>query len=182
MLRTNNTSIILLLDGNEDTGGQAGSFHPVDYIEGIHQHVPTHDGTLATLATTCGLIDSLAHLRPDPYPPFYSWGTKRSDYIYMSDEFIHSLTAAGVLHLYSIFSGVHNACYIDVDGVLLFANSIYQNTAPSQRGTQLSDPQCIAQYTEELHKQLTYHEYMIWQSQVTGQSNKPMNIINLITL
>jgi hypothetical protein len=42
----------------------------------------------------------------------------------MSDEFIHSLTAAGILHLYSVFSGDHNACYIDVDGVLLFANSI----------------------------------------------------------
>jgi hypothetical protein len=120
-LRSENISIILSLDGNEDLSPNKGSFYPLHYQDGTHIYAPRHDGSLASLATTCGLIDSLAYFHPPPYPSTYARGPNRLDYILISEDIIHAVTRSGILPLYSVFTGDHNACYIDIDATLLFA-------------------------------------------------------------
>jgi hypothetical protein len=107
-LRADKTHIILSMDGNEDTSKHQGIFYPLTYQNREFIHAPNHDGSLSTLASTCGLIDTLAHFHPPPYPSTYSRGKSPLNYIYVSDNIIHSIDCSGVLLLYSIFLGDHN--------------------------------------------------------------------------
>jgi hypothetical protein len=129
-LRSDNISIILSLDSNEDTTDRKGNFYPLEFQEGVFPYAPNHDGSMATLAATCGLLDVLSHFHPPPYPSTYARGKNRLDYIYMSDDIIHSALRSGILPIYSVFTGDHNACYVDIDTTLLFSESTYQIAPP----------------------------------------------------
>jgi hypothetical protein len=105
----------LSLDGNENLSGKHGTFYPLEYKEGEFIWAPNHDGSLSTLAASCGLVDVLAHFHPPPYPSTYAGGKNRLDYIFLSDDIIHAASNSGILPLYSVFLGDHNACYVDLD-------------------------------------------------------------------
>ena len=109
MLRQQNISIVLSLDGNENLSEKHGTFYPLEYKEGEFILAPNHDGSLSTLAASCGLVDVLAHFHPPPYPSTYARGKNRLDYIFLSDDIIHAASNSGILPLYSIFLGDHNA-------------------------------------------------------------------------
>jgi hypothetical protein len=87
-----NHAIILNLDSNEDISDKAGSFHPLSYIEGKHPISKTHDGSLATLITTCGLVDPLAIQHTSrPFPPTYNRGQSRLDYMLVTSGILSSV-------------------------------------------------------------------------------------------
>ncbi len=158
MLRKKNISIILSLDGNKDITTKQGSLYPLEYQEEAFQHAPNHDGSLSTLAATCGLVDVLAHFHPPPYPSTCARGKNRLDYIFMSDDIIHAASRSGILPLYSVFLGDHNASYVDIDATLLFTDSTYQIAPSVHRGLQLQDPRKVTSYNTALIEQLEYHK------------------------
>jgi hypothetical protein len=150
-----------------------GSFYPLDYHDGTHLHAPRHDGRLTSLAITCSLIDYLAYFHPPPYPSTYARGPNRLDYIFVSDDIIHAVTRSGILPLYSVFTGDHNACYVDIDATLLFAEPTYHIALPSHRGLQLRDPRKVTACIKILLEQTEYHKIYekvsdLFQSAIEG--------------
>jgi exonuclease III len=139
MLQADGTSIILALDANEDILASNPSYSPLSFNDGIFINAPQHSGSLATLLTTCGLVDTLSHLHPPPYPSTYHRGVTRLDYILMSKELLPTLLRGGVLPLHSVFIGDHCPCYIDLDAATLFGKTTYPIATHSQRGIQLMD-------------------------------------------
>jgi len=145
------------LDANEDILNMSPKVCPVQYT-GTHVYAPTHDGTMSTLVTTCCLVVILAHFPPPPYPPTYGRGSKRLDYIYVSQDVIPSLESSGVLPLFAIFSGDHCACYVDINAHELFSDPTHSIMPTKHRGIQLHDPRKVDWYNEALLKQLDYHK------------------------
>jgi hypothetical protein len=120
--------------------------------------VPQHDGSLSTLAVTCGLVDILGIQHSmHPFPPTYVHGKTHLDYILVSSSISHSIQCSGILPYNSIFKGKHQPCFIDIDSIQLFGSHSHPLTPPEHRLLQLSDPCCIDIYKEHLHKQLVYH-------------------------
>jgi len=152
-------AIILSLDSNEDISEKEGSFHPLRYIEGKHPISKTHNGSLATLATTCGLIDPLAsHHKDRPFPATYNRGQSRLDYILVSSSILPSVQRSGILPYQSIFYSDHRACFLDIDSIQLFGDSTTSMAPPCRRQLQLQDPGIVEKYNEVLQKQLAYHK------------------------
>jgi hypothetical protein len=79
MLQADGASIILSLDANEDTLTTEPIYHPLPYQEGRFIDAPPHNDHLSSLNITCGLVDTLSHLHPPPYPSTYHRGTNRLD-------------------------------------------------------------------------------------------------------
>jgi hypothetical protein len=156
MLQQSGSSIILAIDGNEDSSDTMGTYMPLEYT-GEFIHAPRHNGTLATLVTTCGSVDTLSCLHPPPYPSTYAHGKNRIDYIYVSQDIWQASLRSGVLPLYSIFQGDHNACYLDIDSVLLFGDSTNPIAPPTRRGLQLTDPRKVEAYIKQAEFQMDYH-------------------------
>ena len=159
MLQVEGASIILSLDGNEDTSQTTAMYHPLDYSDGSFISSRNHNGTLSTLVTTCGLVDSLSLHQP-PFPSTYAYGPNRLDYIYVSQDIHHASLRSGVLPLYSVFSGDHNAVYLDLDAALLFQDDTHPILPPCRRGLQLTDPRKVQAYNSEREKQVEYHKLM----------------------
>ncbi len=149
--------IILAIDGNEDSSDTMGNYMPLEYT-GEFIHAPRHNGTLATLVTTCGLVDTLSCLHPPPYPSTYAHGKNRIDYIYVSQDMRQASLRSGVLPLYSTFQGDHNACYLDMDSVLLFGDNTNPIALPTRRGLQLTDPRKVEAYIKQAELQMDYHK------------------------
>jgi hypothetical protein len=189
-LRSDGKSIILCLDANETVTPDDGMFHPLDYHNGTFIQAKAHDGSLATLAKTCGLVDILSHQHSFSVPSTYARGKNRLDYIYISDDISQSALCSGILPLYSIFLGDHNACYVDLDAEILFGDDTHPLAPASRRGLQLLDPRKVISYKEHLHKQLEYHkvfdklkdltyaaEHNLWSEQHTKEYNALDRII-----
>jgi len=97
-------SIILGLDSNEDITDTLPAFVPLAYKEGIHPVHQNHNGSLATLVTTCGLVDPLAvHHKTRPIPPTYNRGSSRIDYIFVSTSILPAVQRSGILPYQSMF-------------------------------------------------------------------------------
>jgi hypothetical protein len=123
-------------------------------------------------------------------PSTYARGKNRLDYIYISDDISQSALCSGILPLYSIFLGDHNACYVDLDAEILFGDDTHPLAPASRRGLQLLDPRKVISYKEHLHKQLEYHkvfdklkdltyaaEHNLWSEQHTKEYNALDRII-----
>jgi hypothetical protein len=156
MHQSEGAAIILCLDGNEEVDTYASSYHPLDYQNGSFMQSSQHYGTMATLVATCDLVDTLK-LHPGPYPSTFAYGKHRLDYIFISTDISHLALRSGVLPLYSIFQGDHNACYVDIDAKSLFNDDTHPIIPPCCRGLQLADPCKVDAYNEELCKQAEYH-------------------------
>jgi hypothetical protein len=84
-LQAKDHRIILKMDNNDDLYLAEGSIHQLDYCANSLTHCTSHDGSLTTLAITCGLIDILSiHHSERPFPPTYIRGKKRIDYLFIS--------------------------------------------------------------------------------------------------
>jgi hypothetical protein len=157
-LQTQGHSITLSLDGNEDITSSATEFHPLQYVDQEFTHSPKHDGKLCTLIMTCGLQDVLRIHHPPPLPTTYARGRNRIDYILVSRDILPAVHKSGVLPLYSIFSGDHIPCYIDIDSNMLFGDQTHPLAPLPQRGLQLHDPRKVDAYNNSLLEQLEYHK------------------------
>ncbi len=158
-LLRNKHDIILSMDGNEDYTQTPRGFVPLSYTPGKHVISTTHDGSLSTLLNTCGLTDTLTtHHTMEPPPPTYSRGSKRIDYIFISQALQHSTIRSGILPYNYPFISNHHPCFIDFDGALLFQDPTHSIDPPKRRGLQLSDPRKVSQYKEALYKQIDYHK------------------------
>jgi hypothetical protein len=78
--------IILSMDSNDDLYSSNGRYHHLEYNTESVITSPQHDGTLATLLKTCGLIDILQVHHTNKAPPMYNRGNTRLDYILVSDS------------------------------------------------------------------------------------------------
>jgi hypothetical protein len=160
MLQGGGSSIILNIDGNEDTSSCIGEFWPLQYKEGEFIQAPGHNGSLLTLVNTCGLVDSLSLLHTPPYPSTYAYGKNRIDLIYVSNDICSAAIRSGVIPLYGIFQGDHNACFLDLDSKILFRDDTQPIMSPSQRGLKLLDPRKVDAYIRKLACQVEYHNVM----------------------
>jgi hypothetical protein len=150
--------IILNMDNNEYFYSADGSIHPLNYNVDSLTSSASHDGSLRSLAATCGLIDILALQHSErPFPPTYSRGNKRIDYMLISASLQEAVIRSGILPFHSIFSGDHRPCFLDFDANLLFASSTPPLAPSCQRSLQLMDPRRVTKYKEQLHHQLLYH-------------------------
>lgn len=117
-----------------------------------------HDGSLQSLALSCGLIDILSiHHSERPFPPTYLRGKKRIDYMLISASLQESVIRSGILPFNSIFDGDHRPCFLDLNGTQLFGGDTPPLVSPCQRSLQLSDPRRTNNYRTVLHEQLQYH-------------------------
>jgi len=96
-------SIILCLDSNENLNSMDnGCYDPLEYNNGSFIQSATHSGTVSSMVTTCGLIDTLAYLHPPPYPSTYAYSKNRLDCIFISRDLAPSTShATGGLRRYS---------------------------------------------------------------------------------
>jgi hypothetical protein len=158
MLISEGHSIVLSLDGNEDTTNFTGNFYPLDYQEGRFIRAPQHDDSIATLCCTCGLKDVLTTQHKPPYPSTYARSKNRLDYICVSADILSAVQRSGVLPLYSIYMGDHTPCYIDFNASSLFGEDTQQLQPPQLRGLQLRDPRKVDDYITFRCKQVEYHK------------------------
>jgi hypothetical protein len=147
------------LDNNDDLYSAEGRVHHLDYCADHLTSCASHDGSLRTLAITCGLIDILSIQHSEcPFPPTYNRGKKRIDYMLISASLREAVIRSGILPYNSIFSGDHRPCFLDLDADTLFGNSIHPLAPHCQQSLQLSDPRRVNKYKEVLHQQLSYHK------------------------
>jgi hypothetical protein len=148
-------SIILSLDSNEDISETVGKSTPLDYKEGIHPIAKTHNGSLASLMVSCGLVDPLRHQHAArPFPATYNRGNSRLDYILVSASILPAVQRSGILPYNSIFYSNHWSCYLDIDSTLLFEDPTFDMQPRCRRQLQLHDPLIVQTYNETLQKQL----------------------------
>jgi len=154
-----NHAIILNLDSNEDISGKAGLFQPLSYVEGKHPVSKTHDGSLATLITTCGLVDPLAtQHKSRPFPSTYNRGQSRLDYMFVTSGILSSIIRSGILPYQSIFYSDHRPCFLDIDAGVLFEENTHEIVPPCRRQLQFNDPFLVEKYNELLQHQLAYQK------------------------
>jgi hypothetical protein len=133
--------------------------HPLHYQNGVHVTNMSHDGSLRTLAVSCGLIDILAFQHSSrPFPPTYIRGKKRIDYMLISASLQDAVVRSRILPYNAIFSGDHRPCFLDFDADILFSGKTPPLAPPCQRKLQLFDPRKTEAYKTALHKQLEYHK------------------------
>ncbi len=153
-LQTEVHQIIIRLDNNEYLYASEGSIKPLQYQTNSTIRNTSHDGSLCTLAISCGLIDILSvHHSHRPFPPR---GKNHIDYILISASLQSTVEWSGNLPYHTIFSGDHCPCFLDFNADLLFAGSVPPLALSCQMGLKLFDPRRILKYKEYLHKQLHY--------------------------
>ena len=151
--------VILYLDGNEDISQVIGQWCEVPgYQLGVHESAPEHKGSLATLVTTCGLVDVLKEQHSQNIPPTYIRGKKRLDYVFVSSSVMESVERSCLLPYHTFFEGDHRPILIDFNAEKLFGDPSHQVQRHKSRGLKLEDPRVVDQYLETLGKQLTYHK------------------------
>jgi hypothetical protein len=143
-LQVQGHQIILNLDNNEDLYNSGGTIHPLAYNPDGPTSDNLHNGSLWTLAMTCGLIDILAiHHSERPFPPTYIRGKKHIDYMLLSASLQESVVRSGILPYCSIFAGDHRPYFLDLNANILFAGSTSPIAPVCYHSLQLSDPRRV---------------------------------------
>mmetsp|Transcript_7001 Transcript_7001/g.10195 ORF Transcript_7001/g.10195 Transcript_7001/m.10195 type:complete len:653 (+) Transcript_7001:1286-3244(+) len=151
--------IILYLDGNEDISKIIGKWLELSqYQPGKHAINEEHDGSLATLVTTCGLLDVLVEQHGQQIPPTYTRGTKRLDYVFVTPGIMDSVLRSTLLPFHTIFGGDHRPILIDFDATKLFGDTSHEIQRQASRGLCLQDPRIVNRYLELVEKQMHYHK------------------------
>ena len=150
--------IILYLDGNEDITGKLGKWIELpEYEKGKHVTHKEHDGSIATLVITCGLVDIFATQHSGKIPPTYTRGTKRLDYVLVTPRVVESVERTTMLPFHTMFGGDHRPLLVDFNSRKLFGDDSYEIQRPQARGLKLTDPRLVDKYLDVLGKQLVYH-------------------------
>jgi hypothetical protein len=127
-LIVSNHEIILSMDANlsYDPDSTIPS-HPLTYTPGIPTMNKRHDGKLATLIATCGLIDPLACQHSScPIPPSHNRGSECIDFMLITPSLMPVVSSSGCLSSHSLFHSDHRAYFIDLNSNLLFADPAYE--------------------------------------------------------
>lgn len=154
-----NYSIILSIDANEGLQNKKGKYFPVAFSLNHPLPITGHDGSIATLITTCGLCDPLClHHTTSPPPPTYKRGKDRIDYIFVSTGILPAVIRSGLFPYDQVFIADHRPCYIDLDSTILFQEDTPSITPPIYRGLQTLDPRLTTEYINIVNKQIQYHK------------------------
>mmetsp|Transcript_21350 Transcript_21350/g.30549 ORF Transcript_21350/g.30549 Transcript_21350/m.30549 type:complete len:1538 (+) Transcript_21350:1841-6454(+) len=169
--------VILYLDGNEDIKGRVGSWVELTpYTPGIHASHSDHNGSLATLVTTCGLVDVMAEQHSKDLPPTYTRGKKRIDYVFVTPRLMGSVLRSSMLPFHTMFGGDHRPLLIDFDAVRLFGDTSHEIQRPKASGLKLQDPRVVNKYIDKVIQQLEYHKIQtkveaLQEASLAGQWN-----------
>jgi hypothetical protein len=119
----------------------------------------THNGKLSTLVETCNLTDTLARQHStQPFPASFIRGTKRIDYIFMTQGISPAILRSGCLAFHSLFQrGDHRPYYIGFDATVLFEDKIHDIEWPTGRLLCLADPRVVEKCNQLLHDKLSYY-------------------------
>jgi hypothetical protein len=151
--------IILGIDANEPYDPLGGNFTPVDFQLDTPIPLKGHDGTLATLVCTSGLVDPLLIHHPDhPPPPTYDRGKDKIDFIFVSRALLPNVICTGIFPYNSIFISDHRPCYIDLDSIQIFQENTPVIEPPQHCGLRIQDPRLFTQCTDTLTAQIRYHK------------------------
>jgi len=153
------TQIILSIDVNDELPDEPGQFLPLSYSPDVLMCCKQHNGSLAMLATTCGLVDPLGQQHQQrPFPATYSRGQRCLDYILVSSEVLGSAVHSGILAYHSLFISNHRACYLDLNSTELFGEMTASLSSPCHRQLQFHDPRIMEKYSLCINQQLEYHK------------------------
>lgn len=152
--------VILSTDGNTNLSTAKKGFCPVESST-LHAFSKDHDGSLLTLANTCGSVDilQLQH-KQTSFPATYIRGRNRIDGIFVSYQIVHAVLRTGLTPFHTFFQGDHRAAYVDFSASLLFCSNTYELVRQKGRGLQLRDPRIVDAYLQALFDQLEYHKVM----------------------
>jgi hypothetical protein len=106
------------------------------------------------------LIDPLVQRHgTDEEPPTYARGSKRIDYILVSDRISEYIVAGGILPLHHICFSDHRALYIDIDLQAYLRSDPPSHMSRVARGISSEDPRSVKKYQEYLSKALDDHDF-----------------------
>jgi hypothetical protein len=135
--------------------------HILPYNPGIPTVHKNHDGKLATLVSTCGLVDPLALQHSTrPIPPSHIRGSERIDFILITPNLMPAVLSSGCLSSHAVFNSDHRAYFVDFDSHLLFSDPAYEIERPRYRQLRLHDPKLIQRYCNALHEQIEIHKVL----------------------
>jgi hypothetical protein len=90
-------------------------------------------------------------------PPTYNRGKDQIDFILTTPKGIESAIWTGIFPYNSIFLSDHRVCYIDLDSVSLFNETMPTIAPPKYRGLRMHDPRIVTKYIDILEKHISYH-------------------------
>jgi hypothetical protein len=99
------------------------------------------------------LIDPLVQRHgTEGEPPTYARGSKRIDYILVSENLSEYVISCGILPLHNICFSDHRALYIDIDLQAFLKSEPPSHMNRVQRGISSEDPRSVKKYQERLTK------------------------------
>jgi hypothetical protein len=87
-------------------------------------------------------------------PATFIGGSKRIDYILMTEKLTEYVTATGVLEEIEFHESDHRALYVDMDLESFFGGSPSPMESSANRGLVSSDPRAVKTYREKLEKKM----------------------------
>jgi hypothetical protein len=127
--------VCLMIDANESMCDQGGKFSKWVYRIGLCDIMVQRHGTENEPATFIG-------------------GSKRIDYILMTEKLTEYVTATGVLEEIEFHESDHRALYVDMDLESFFGGSPSPMESSANRGLVSSDPRAVKTYREKLEKKM----------------------------
>jgi len=141
--------VIFYLDGNENLKDKIGKWCELPPFDpGQHIFSVDHDGSLASLVTTLGLVDVLQEQHREEIPSTYTRGKRRLDYVFVTPNVMVSVERSCMLPFHTIFGGDHRPILIDFDARQLFGDDSYEVHRPQSRGLTLRDPRTVDKYLD----------------------------------
>ena len=163
--------VIFYLDGNEELKNVRGKWCELPpYESGQHVTSTEHDGSLATLVTTLGLLDVIKEQHKEDIPATYARGRKRLDYVFVTPKVMESIERSCMLPFYTVFGGDHRPVLIDFNATILFGDDSYEVQRAKSRGLKLEDPRIADNYLELMQQQLNYHKIYDKNEAIKDQS------------
>ena len=151
------------------------------YREGKPVMNTSHHGNLATLISSCNLIDPLSLQHPQhPFPVSHLRGSSRIDFILIFRSLLLAVIRSGSLSFHSLFlQGDHRPYYLDLDSKILFADPAFEIEHSKTQKLQLFEPGIADKY-KVLTKSLTYHK-VLTKSTFSKQSWTQISGMNRVT-
>jgi hypothetical protein len=87
-------------------------------------------------------------------PATFIGGSKRIDYILMTEKLTEYVVAAGILEENKFYESDHRALYVDLDLEAFLGGSPSPMEASANRGLISSDPRAVKTYREKLEKMM----------------------------
>jgi hypothetical protein len=113
------------------------------------------------------LVDPLIQRHgTDSEPPTYARGSKRIDYILVSERLSEYVTSCGILPLHSICFSDHQAIFIDIEVQLFLRSEPPSNLTRVSRGISSEDPRAVKRYQANLSAALDKYDFESMISEV----------------